>query len=198
MIRLYTAALFLSLCSSVAIAGMHDPAGIDSTYCLSCHPRALPTHTLKTPQGMKEPLPLDANGKMVCLTCHKCAQGVCGLRKDSGKLCSVCHDCTTGMACLLGMAHMGNRDDLDDQAVNGCLGCHDGTIGPDISRDGHKVDVLYVKGEPGKFRTLTDRRIVMVDGKVTCLSCHNPYKRNESHLVLSNNDSRLCLKCHIK
>jgi len=38
----------------------------------------------------------------------------------------------------------------------------------------------------------------LFDGKVGCLSCHNPYGDKKYSLVMENKRSGLCLACHRK
>jgi predicted CXXCH cytochrome family protein len=144
--------------------------------------------------SMSLSLPLDTSGNMICITCHDCISGKCVLRKPSPELCRVCHDCTQGMGCLLGVAHLESSPEVETLAHN-CLTCHDGAVATSIggSKD-HKVDVLYIPSKD--YNYVTDRRIVFVNGKVTCISCHNPYASEGERLVMSNRGSRLCLACH--
>ena len=162
--------------------------------CLDCHPRALPTHEMARPERMPEGLQV-YDGKMICTTCHDCSIGICTLRKETPDLCQSCHDCTKGMGCLLGVAHLGNSQEADFR-FSDCLSCHEGSMGKAVTDGGHKVDVYYMKNKD--FNTMPDRAIILVDGKVTCISCHNPYKKEPGRLVMSNVRSRLCLSCHIK
>jgi predicted CXXCH cytochrome family protein len=167
--------------------------------CLECHPTALPTHRRNRPSAMSEDLPLGADGRMVCLTCHECIRGACTLRKASPELCMVCHDCNKGMACLIGTAHMGASSNIETLALEDCLSCHDGSIGQIKGGSGdHSVEVMYVASKERALRPINDRRVVLVNGMVTCLSCHNPYKTGTKRLIKSNEESRLCLTCHIK
>jgi predicted CXXCH cytochrome family protein len=163
--------------------------------CIECHPRDLPTHTFSHPLFMSEDLPLDYGGNITCFTCHDCASGRCMFRKKREELCMVCHDCSQGMACSIGAAHLGSARDINI-LLNGCLACHDGFIGPSVGTEGHRVNMVYTlkKG----FNSISDSRIVFVDGKVTCISCHNPYKNEDKRLIKSNEGSRLCLTCHSK
>lgn len=164
--------------------------------CVGCHPRALPTHKQRSPQEMAEDWPLDTGGRMLCITCHDCISGTCILRKPKPELCQVCHDCSQGMACMIGSAHLGDSPQID-VLVYACVVCHDGVIAAEGSGPGnHRINVLYL---PGKhFRRVEDRRVVFVDGKVTCVSCHNPYASEAARLVKSNAQSSLCLTCHIR
>lgn len=164
--------------------------------CLECHPRALPTHRRIKPVTMKENWPVDSSGRIVCMTCHDCISGTCMLRKKSPDICRVCHDCTRGMSCLIGTVHLGNSPKVTSIAQD-CLSAHDGTMGKAVGGpDQHKTDVLYLKNSG--FKSVTDKRVVIVDGKVTCISCHNPYRNDLGRLSRSNANSSLCLTCHIK
>ncbi|MCC6676430.1 MAG: hypothetical protein IT436_04740 [Phycisphaerales bacterium] len=42
-----------------------------------------------------------------------------------------------------------------------------------------------------------DRRIRLFDRTVGCGSCHNVYSQQSKLLVMSNQGSQLCLKCHV-
>jgi predicted CXXCH cytochrome family protein len=166
--------------------------------CRSCHRRALPTHAMessgKTPQGWQR----GSRGEMLCITCHDCTSGICRLRETTTELCNSCHDCTKGMACLLGVAHLGNAIKKGSRRGD-CISCHDGSLGKDVrtqTMGTHKVDVYYIKKKG--YNSRLDRRIILPEGKVTCISCHNPYKNERGRLVMSNERSSLCLSCHIK
>ncbi|MDP2168407.1 MAG: cytochrome c3 family protein [Thermodesulfovibrionales bacterium] len=169
----------------------------DYAKCLGCHPKALPLHQRQTPKKILPGCPLGSDGKMVCLSCHDCISGTCFLRVSSPEqICRTCHDCTLGMGCLLGIAHMGDAPDIEGQ-VHNCLTCHDGSVGKQAGGPGeHKTDVLYIKGKD--MKTVTDRKVVFVNGKVTCISCHNPYGIDSAKISKPNTESRLCLTCHRK
>lgn len=105
-----------------------------------------------------------------------------------------------------------------------CLGCHDGTIAtstigsahallagaregfemPDelIWRD-HPIGVSY-PANPREFRplsfVLSRGGIRLPEGRVECVSCHDPHNAaGQPHLlVMSNRRSALCLACHVK
>jgi predicted CXXCH cytochrome family protein len=164
--------------------------------CMGCHPRALPTHKRNKTKNVPAGWPVGLDGRLVCLTCHDCTSGHCILRDSSDRICRNCHDCTQGMACVLGVAHMGTSPRIDLH-IRDCLACHDGRTATEAAGPGqHRVDVLYIEGR--EFNRVTDRRIVFVDGKVTCLSCHDPYKDDKQRVTASIEGSRLCLICHIK
>jgi len=105
-----------------------------------------------------------------------------------------------------------------------CLGCHDGTVATStISashallagvREGFKVPERFVWRDhpigvpyPGNRRgyrpesfVTAGRKIVLPDGRIECISCHDPHNRSsiKGMLVMSNRRSGLCLACHIK
>jgi len=167
-----------------------------SEECLACHPRTPPTHKRQRPLSNPEDFPLDSSGRMLCITCHECITGTCELRKPKPALCLTCHDCQRGMACLIGVAHLGTSPDIESR-VHDCLTCHDGSVGRVAGGPGeHKTDVLYIAGR--EFNVITDRRVVLVNGKITCISCHNPYATDIGKLSKENTESRLCLTCHRK
>jgi predicted CXXCH cytochrome family protein len=106
-----------------------------------------------------------------------------------------------------------------------CLRCHDGTIARDtldgsagqrfVNTDNpglfgtghgtseHPVGVDYPQLDRG-FRPATavvaSGTVTLPDGKVECISCHDPHDMaGEKHmLVVSNARSALCLTCHRK
>jgi predicted CXXCH cytochrome family protein len=41
-------------------------------------------------------------------------------------------------------------------------------------------------------------KMIFVNGRVGCLTCHNPLNPEKSHLVMSDYRSALCLTCHTK
>jgi predicted CXXCH cytochrome family protein len=105
-----------------------------------------------------------------------------------------------------------------------CLGCHDGTVAtstigsghallggvregfelPDgfIWRD-HPIGILYPEHnrdyQPKSF-IMQKGKIPLPQGRVECISCHDPHNEAglDDMLVMPNRRSRLCLSCHIK
>ncbi|MBI4710126.1 MAG: hypothetical protein HY759_03345 [Nitrospirae bacterium] len=100
--------------------------------------------------------------------------------------CMTCHICK-GEVCILRK----NTREL-------CTACHDGVMGNrNVNVPGdHAVDIFYIQSK--NFKTLIDKRVIFVDGKVTCISCHNPYSSEKARLVKSKAGSGLCLTCHRK
>ncbi len=102
-----------------------------------------------------------------------------------------------------------------------CLSCHDGVIATDVftethgttwsvgrawprgpgRRAGHPIGVKYPPAEPTYHSiaaVTADGRIKLPEGRVQCISCHDPHNthRHPGMLVRSNRGSRLCLACH--
>lgn len=108
----------------------------------------------------------------------------------------------------------GNAFEIDKFSFN-CLTCHDG-INAKIHEIRHKgfdqeqnASFQEVRGNhpigmhygsfayaSDSFRKLfeLDEDMVLVDGKVGCLSCHNPQNPEKKHIARKN----LCLGCHVK
>jgi predicted CXXCH cytochrome family protein len=104
-----------------------------------------------------------------------------------------------------------------------CLGCHDGTVAtstigtshaflagvregfavPDgfVWRD-HPIGVPYPNNNreyhPESF--VAARGVRLPEGRIECISCHDPHNEAgiKDMLVMSNRRSALCLTCHIK
>jgi len=100
-----------------------------------------------------------------------------------------------------------------------CLGCHDGSGASDITinlkndpykrlRAGqskpakdHPIGMDYgsyvARGDD--YKPIFGRsNMVLVNGKVGCLTCHDPLNSEKGHLVMSDRNSGLCLSCHGK
>ncbi|MEE9295217.1 MAG: cytochrome c3 family protein [Phycisphaerae bacterium] len=106
-----------------------------------------------------------------------------------------------------------------------CIRCHDGTIAkdtlpaakrerfvykqhPGLFSSGHQtsdhpVGIEYPQFDKG-FRPMTSvlasGTVILPDGRVECISCHDPHNQagNDHMLVRSNARSALCLTCHEK
>jgi predicted CXXCH cytochrome family protein len=163
--------------------------------CIKCHPRLFPSHMFSKPSSMSDNLHLDTEGKIICTTCHNCSTINCLLIKNNRDLCKICHDCIKGMSCIIGVAHLGNSEDID-HVNNQCLACHDAVIGPSRNAKGMMINKYY-RVKKG-FHDISHSKIVLVRGKITCISCHNPYKNEDKKLVVSNKGNRLCSTCHKK
>lgn len=191
---------FLFVSHAAVHAESDQDHAIYKTYaeCLRCHPRANPTHSMDSVmRRIPESLPLNPGREISCITCHDCKSGKCYLRTaKTAELCRLCHTCTQGMACLIGVAHLGDSKMIEVKASD-CLRCHESFTDKTITGDvGHKINILYTLKRG--YNIVIDKRVVLVDGKITCLSCHNPYKDEKGRLVMNNEKARLCLTCHNK
>lgn len=100
-----------------------------------------------------------------------------------------------------------------------CITCHDGVNAKERNirykndSENRVQDILSVVGShpigmdygsyaysSREFKPLGSlkRGMELIDGKVGCLSCHNPLNKKKYHLVTDNKGSSLCLMCHKK
>ena len=111
----------------------------------------------------------------------------------------------------------GERVEIDEVTFE-CISCHDGMSAPyhdsrfksdaqsvasiATVKGGHPIGVhygaaAYTRNDLKPMDELNEN-IVLVDGRVGCLSCHNPLNPEKNHLVMSTEGSALCLNCHTK
>ena len=101
--------------------------------------------------------------------------------------------------------------DVDSMGkYNDCLSCHDGMLAQKVSpcvgklcflQDSHPVYRPY----PPPNRQLDyaptaqaeQAGILLVDGMIDCISCHNLMNADRYHLRVEDRDSRLCRACHL-
>ena len=94
-----------------------------------------------------------------------------------------------------------------------CLLCHNGTTAKSVSNciginctigfsDSHPVNKPYPAAPGGgSFAPLGDlstARIRLIEGQVSCISCHDLQNPAPSHPVMDNGRSNLCRSCHRK
>lgn len=100
-----------------------------------------------------------------------------------------------------------------------CMSCHDGASAVPVeanwrnnpygdswhskgSGSDHPVGMdyeSYVAANPNGYKQVFgNNKMVFVDGKVGCLTCHDPLNPERRHLVMSDYRSALCLTCHNK
>jgi predicted CXXCH cytochrome family protein len=113
-------------------------------------------------------------------------------------------------------AHNGNR--MLDPISMECITCHDGTLASSINykvktageegvtgfntiAGSHPVGMDYTKYSNNKqfvpFYRLP-RNMVLMDGKVACITCHDMLSTNKAYLTVDLNGSGLCFTCHNK
>jgi hypothetical protein len=92
--------------------------------------------------------------------------------------------------------------------VYDCLSCHDGLIAlsAKISVNignffcGHPVNRDYPQDKKSAFylpiEEVTNAGIKLLNGQVTCISCHNLKNPDQYHLSVPLDKSSLCFTCH--
>ncbi len=106
---------------------------------------------------------------------------------------------------------------LDELSIK-CLACHDATFAKDTLVENfevnvfhdvnsmgvsHPIGVSYAETKrkyKGAYRDVSElpSAIKLFGGFVGCGSCHNPYSKQHSELVMSNEQSSLCFACQVK
>lgn len=173
--------------------------------CLTCHDVHQERKAGVNGQDVRFFLRGHTSGRAFCSSCHQ-DQSAAGSWKHAG---------------AISYAHMNGRliqekalGMLDLFSVE-CLSCHDGVIakmasGADVRAGNfqhstiglsHPVGVAYPR--PSLKNDFVDAaglppEIRLFDGKVGCLSCHDPYIGKKNFLVKGNKGSALCLACHRK
>lgn len=161
-----------------------------------------------------------------CHLTHGFEPGLLRGKKRARDFCLACHeqaffsgmkDAGTSLV-ISGHLDVGRRRstiDIDAHSLH-CLGCHAGghSGGGTVSVSGsgvlrhssgsapHPIGRSYRdasrKGGLHPEYQLAQKKIMLSDGKVSCVSCHEAYKKDHGKLVVSLNRSELCLSCHAK
>ncbi|TWJ18005.1 cytochrome c3 family protein [Geobacter argillaceus] len=114
--------------------------------------------------------------------------------------------------------YKGERIELDPISFD-CITCHDGISATlhdirfknDTGRTNniqmvmgpHPIGMHYGSASYAKPGSLRDQvslnnDMVLVNGRVGCLSCHNPLNPEQKHLIVGLDQSQLCLACHVR
>jgi predicted CXXCH cytochrome family protein len=109
----------------------------------------------------------------------------------------------------------GQRVGSLDSFSAGCITCHDGIVSrKDILnfRNDPKTRMQMISGkhpigmnyENYTFYRDTLKKVgdlnpnlVLVGGKVSCVTCHDPFNPEKNHLALKNSGKDLCKECHL-
>lgn len=194
-------------------------------FCAACHGQPDGGHPLGV--VTQSSLPLLDGGRIGCVTCHdvKAGSQQNALRLPAAELCASCHgSADPSHAQLVGLAH-GKREEARDRGQidrfsQKCMSCHDGAQAPEAPvslhgdptymlnyvgasiRGNHKIAGVYEEIAAGDREMASTHSlpasISLVEGKVGCLSCHDPYQSREKMLAVEIKGSRLCLTCHLK
>jgi predicted CXXCH cytochrome family protein len=108
----------------------------------------------------------------------------------------------TGTGCIL------PNVDRETATVRACLSCHDGTFGtthigaragtaagPGVHPVGVSYDLAALRRKL-RPRYQVSRRLLMPDGQVTCVTCHDGASPERYHLAMSMSQSGMCRSCH--
>ena len=219
--------------------------------CEFCHEMTAGTsHPTGVRPSMPIPsdLPLDAGGRVGCVTCHDVTMASAATQATSpfmlrrsvqgGALCAACHggkrtnETRLSHALMIASAHGGGDLGGFNQARAGvypadsrsmqCMGCHDGSIAASDNMSFAGLAGSGGQGSPGgdpglglthpvgtdyANAAMTHRELEpvgglqrgavrLVEGKVGCTSCHSPFSKHAKLLVMRNDGSQLCLRCH--
>lgn len=110
-------------------------------------------------------------------------------------LCMSCHDGTIGLGSLYNDPNDGGTPSNSATLISGA-----GLLGTDLTND-HPVNFTYNSALATEDGDLVDPppADLLFGGTVQCASCHDPHDNNFSpFLVVSNDQSALCLDCHEK
>lgn len=168
--------------------------------CVTCHEVHKEDHVASA-GGTAGLLRGHVSGAAFCATCHQEGLPGGGWR----------HELALARAHLAGRLAQEAQPTVDRVTAE-CLSCHDGWIarsGQAEIRSGdyqhgigisHPVGVVYPRNDPGYVpREALPEAITLFDGKVGCVSCHNPYHGyGPNRLTVQITGSALCLTCHRK
>jgi predicted CXXCH cytochrome family protein len=201
--------------SQEALCGRCHPTAIKLSHPSGFQPRNKPA----------ELYPLDWKGDLTCSTCHEVHGSKPGLMRGSklGKeLCLACHDADffkkmrDGGASLM-VGHLSRGIDVNaptlDVYSRQCMECHgrsgDPRLATSIDRNGvarhsgsslnHPVGANYQKAVAfGGYRQrqLVEKKLQLPNGLVSCVSCHQGYRKDHGKLVIGKEQSKLCYECH--
>ena len=169
--------------------------------------------------------PLDWKGDLTCSSCHRIHDHQAGHLRGEKRFRAFCHSCheadffermADGGLSLQHGGHLAAKTielpvEIDPYSLH-CLGCHSDNM--QVSRSAqqeqgvlrhagsalsHPIGVLYA-GTAGNTRYHPQSRlaevILLPEGRVSCVSCHEGYSEQHGALVMSNRGSALCLECH--
>lgn len=161
---------------------------------------------------------------MTCSTCHYVHGQNPGLMRVPERglpFCSLCHDeafferMRDGAQSVIHSGHLDASGRLDDLSLDSysfkCMECHsdETSIGGlsftgvvarhGVSSVNHPVGVSYQEAERyGGYHPLSllNELLLLPDGKVSCVSCHEGYSAIHGKLLIKG--EKLCYECHDK
>jgi predicted CXXCH cytochrome family protein len=169
--------------------------------------------------------PLDWKGDLTCSTCHEVHgknQGLMRGERRGRTLCLSCHDDKFFVrmrdhgASMMETGHLDARSSAPGEKLDAysrqCMECH-GEKGDDsaptvvrnmVIRHGvaslnHPIGANYANAVKfGGYRpeSKISKKIMLVGGLVSCVSCHEGYSKTHGKLVVPGGSSALCFECH--
>jgi predicted CXXCH cytochrome family protein len=149
--------------------------------------------------------------------------GPCLFAEQLQESASIRNQYTARLAAALGGTVSASNSTGIDAFSADCLGCHDGVValnvrtvlknnpqdryhllGGDHQMIGmdHPIGMDYNRyvavGKGYKPLSGVSNKMVFLNGKVGCLTCHDPLNPEKGHLVMSDRKSALCYTCHEK
>lgn len=194
--------------------------------CGQCHQNSMKMSHLSgfsPPPGQNIPAayPLDWKGELTCSTCHSVHSDSHGKLRGTARgagLCLACHaksffdNMPDSGTSLTSSGHLGAQIARDwktlDQYSIQCLGCHteNGDVNLSANRIlgnhgslSHPVGRSYeAAARAGGYRNIAmlPEKILLPNGMVSCVSCHEGYSKTHGKLVTDNARSALCFECH--
>lgn len=159
-----------------------------------------------------------------CHNIHGNTTGLPRTDKQGRDLCLDCHTeeffnaMPDGGASLINAGHMSTEADLSDYGIDEysiqCLDCHmnkgdinlnsrsranDAVMRHTIGGLNHPIGQYYANSrQTGKFHPESEHAetILLPNGQVSCVSCHQPYTQEHGKLTVPKGGSRLCFECH--
>jgi predicted CXXCH cytochrome family protein len=142
-------------------------------------------------------------GKQLCFVCHlpeffkQMRDG--GASLNSGHLAKVAADAAAGVVL--------------DAFSRKCMECHGANATPrlatTVDRNGvmrhagqsvnHPIGMSYQKSAAFggyRARALVERKLLLPDGKMSCVTCHGGYQKEHGKLAVVMTNSNLCFECH--
>ena len=194
--------------------------------CGRCHANALQmSHpsgfTPSRGRAIPAAYPLDWKGDLTCSTCHEVHSDLPGKLRGNvaGRgMCLACHDQSFfdkmrdgGVSLLqsghlLGTPNSQNWRNMDPYSLQ-CLECHAerGDVEIDSSQivrhgaQNHPIGRSYAAAaRQGGYKPefFLSKKILLPNGMVSCVSCHEVYTQNHGKNVIPNRGSALCFECH--
>jgi predicted CXXCH cytochrome family protein len=111
-----------------------------------------------------------------------------GSAQDIDNLSALCMECHDGLSAHMVTLDVRNNPFRGSNTVSSTNVDH--PIGMDYNR--------YVISGKGYKSIINNSKMIFSDGKVGCLTCHDPFNPEKGHLVMSDVRSALCLTCHNK